>query len=137
MKEVQIVNTLVKFYDEKEDIVWMQYLADEKDSDDLESAQQITEGIQPLFELDKAQCFMVDAPTFYIDKEVLDFYNKTDYGEIARAIIIKSFTTKVMGNMFMKLNKNKPSEKGRIIPVKLFNSHEKAVKWLREEMEKA
>lgn len=137
MKEMKVVNTVINYYDEQEDIICMKYLADEKDSDDIESAKQIIDAIRPLFIPNKPQCFMVDAPTFYIDKKVLDHYNKTDYGEVARAIVMKSFATKVMGNMFMKLNKNKPTETGRIVPTRLFNAHEKAVEWLRKQMEKA
>lgn len=128
---------MISFYDDKEDIICLKYLADEKDSDDIESAQQIIEGIKDFVIPEKPQAFLVESPTFYIEKNVLGLYQRADYGEIGRAIVMKSFTTKVMGNMFMRLTKNKPNEAGRTVPIKLFNTDEKAVEWLREQLKKA
>lgn len=60
----------------------------------------------------------------YIEREVLEHYNKNPTGEVAVALLTKSFGAKVMGNLILKLTKNSNT------PVKIFTDKSKAEAWL-------
>lgn len=70
----------------------------------------------------------------YVNKEILRHYQHSDFGEIARALVLTSFATKVIGNLYFKLSKGKPNETGRVVPVKLFTDRDVATKWLLEQI---
>lgn len=72
----------------------------------------------------------------YTDKKLLDYYHTVDIGEVARALLLTSFATKLIGNMYLKLAKKKANEKGRYVPHKLFTDKEKGMSWLQECLKK-
>jgi len=80
---------------------------------------------------------LVTAPSLYQGKEVLNSYQQADLNEAARALVVNSFTAKLVGNMYLKLAKGKPNESGRIVPSKLFTDEEKAIDWLRKKIKEA
>ena len=83
---------------------------------------------------DKA--LLVVVTSRYISKEILHHYQKFEFGDVARALIVSSFAAKVIGTLFMKLSKEKPNEAGRIVPLKLFTKKEVAEEWLLDELKK-
>ena len=67
---------------------------------------------------------------------MLDCYQRAEWGEVAIALLLASFGAKVIGNLYLKLTKNKPNEAGRVVPVKLFTKKEVAEEWLLGEIAK-
>jgi hypothetical protein len=78
--------------------------------------------------------FLVEVPNKYITKELLNYYQNVEVGDVARALVLNSFAAKVVGNLYFKLSRGKPNEEGRVVPAKLFTDEELAVKWLLEKM---
>lgn len=66
------------------------------------------------------RAFLIEVPKHYTSKEILNYYQYIEVGDVARALVLNSFATKVMGNLYFKLSKGKPNEIGRLIPTKLF-----------------
>jgi hypothetical protein len=60
-----------------------------------------------------------------ITKEAQEYAERADspMRTIARAVIVNSLTTTVLKNFFLKFNKPE-------LPLKIFNSQEKAIEWL-------
>jgi hypothetical protein len=79
--------------------------------------------------------FLVEVPNKYTTRELLNYYQNIEVGDIARALVLNSFAAKVVGNLYFKISGGKLNEVGRIVPVKLFTDKEAAVKWLLEKME--
>lgn len=73
---------------------------------------------------------LIETPSRYTSKVILDYYQNTELGAIARALILNSFAAKVVGNLYLKLSKGKSNEAGRIVPTKLFTDKEAGEKWL-------
>jgi hypothetical protein len=85
---------------------------------------------------DEGKGILIELPDKHASKETLNHYQTAELGEAARALVLKSFGAKVIGNLYFKFFGGKPNEVGRIVPVKLFTEKELAVKWLLEEVEK-
>lgn len=77
-------------------------------------------------------------PNTYVNKDVLACYVDAKMGEIAMALMTKSFASKVVGNLFLKLTEkaNKADDAEVTIPVKIFTKKEVAEKWLLKEIAK-
>lgn len=69
-------------------------------------------------------------PSTYIDKEVLEYYNSHESGEIATALLTTSFASKIIGNLVLKLSRSNTS------PIKIFTRRDKAEAWLLEQIAK-
>lgn len=104
--------------------------------DTLEVAQKDTSIIKEVIGDRPNQCILIEVPSRYASKEMLEHYQSVELGEVARALLLNSFATKVVGNLYLKLSKGKPNEAGRVVPTKLFTKKEEAEKWLLQEMAK-
>lgn len=63
-------------------------------------------------------------PDTYVGKEVLECYIKAEIGEVATALMTRSFASKVVGNIYLKLTgkkKNAEQESDKP-PVKIFTN---------------
>lgn len=98
--------------------------------DTLEVAQKDTSIVKEVIAGRPNHCILIEVPSRYASKEVLQHYQSVELGEVARALLLNSFATKVVGNLYLKLSKGKPNEAGRVVPTKLFTKKEEAVKWL-------
>ena len=63
----------------------------------------------------------------YVDRKILEHYNKNPTGQVAAALLTNSFGAKVMGNLILKLIKKAKSLDS---PVKMFTDKAKAEMWL-------
>lgn len=81
-------------------------------------------------------CILIEVPSRYASKEILQHYQSVELGEVARVLLLNSFATKVVGNLYLKLSKENPNEAGRVVPTKLFTKKAEAEKWLLAEIEK-
>ncbi|WMX12896.1 MULTISPECIES: hypothetical protein [unclassified Aureispira] len=75
-------------------------------------------------------------PDTYVGKEVLECYIKAEIGEVATALMTRSFASKVVGNIYLKLTgkkKNAEQESDKP-PVKIFTKRELAEAWLLEQI---
>lgn len=68
-------------------------------------------------------------PSMHMSKEVMECYEKATIGHVANALLTDSFTTKLMGNLFLRLSKALPNRQ-MAVPTKLFSKREEAEKWL-------
>jgi hypothetical protein len=71
----------------------------------------------------------------HLDKEIINYYQNVEFNEVARALVINSFGSRIMGNLYLKLFGGKPNEAGRVVPIKLFTKKEEAIKWLLGKLE--
>ncbi|MFK7799541.1 MAG: hypothetical protein AB8E82_18965 [Aureispira sp.] len=117
-------------------ILRIKHLEDWEGEDNLDTAKEVVKGIRS-FTADKPFIGMlIVLSSLYKEKEILDFFRHQDVSEIARAAVIPSFAARLIGNMYLKLAKGKPNEKGRYVPVKLFTNEEKAIVWLQQQVNK-
>ncbi|MFK7799537.1 MAG: hypothetical protein AB8E82_18945 [Aureispira sp.] len=124
---------LIVFFRE-ENIIEVEQIHDWKGGD-LEGAQQAVEGLKVFVQNSKElNGILIHSPSLYQSKEVMNCYQQADLQEAAKAILVKSFTQRLIGNVYMKFVKGQPNESGRIVPSKLFTDEEKAMDWLREQL---
>ena len=115
-------------------IIQVRYLENWDGEDNIETAKQVVDGIRS-FATSKDFIGILFIPSaLYRKKEVLDFYQQQDMNEIARAVAVKSYAAKLVGNIYLRLANGKPNENGRLILNKLFNNEEKALFWLQQEL---
>jgi hypothetical protein len=98
--------------------------------DTLELIKENTSIIKKMIGGHPNRCLLIEVPNRHTSKEILNHYQQVDTGAVARGLLLNSFATKVMGNLYLKLSKGKPNETGRIVPVRLFTNKEEAIKWL-------
>ena len=103
--------------------------------DTLELATEILD-IAKKLTVDQPRGIIAVVPTRYLPKEILSYYQNTEVGDVARALVLDSFAAKVIGNLYFQLSKGKPNEAGRIIPTKLFTDKQIAIEWLLQQMAK-
>jgi len=75
----------------------------------------------------KGRATLTELSSFYIDREILEHFNKHPTGQIAAALLTKSFGAKVMGNLILKLTRK---SKAFHTPIKMFTDRSKAEMWL-------
>lgn len=119
----------------EDDIIELMSNEDWKGAATLENAKEIMSIVKQLTDNEIRGC-LVEVPNRHASKEVLAYYQATDGGVVARALLLNSFGAKVMGNLYLKLFRTKPNEAGRVVPNKLFTKKEEAVEWLLQEMAK-
>jgi hypothetical protein len=117
-------------------IVQVKYLENWKGEDNLETAQQVVDGIRSFANTKDRVGILFIPSSLYRRKEVLDFYQQQDINEIARAVVVKSYAAKLVGNMYLRLANGKPNENGRLILNRLFSNEEKAIVWLQQELKR-
>ncbi|MFK7798227.1 MAG: hypothetical protein AB8E82_12290 [Aureispira sp.] len=71
----------------------------------------------------KRHAALVLMPDFYMKKEIIEIYNRMGTGEVADALLVNSFSAKVLGNLVLKILK-------RNHPIRLFTDRNKAEEWL-------
>lgn len=75
----------------------------------------------------KTTAVLVHISTSYVKKSVLKAYSDLDYGIIATALVVNSYASKLIGNLFLTLVLRFSSKQ---VPTKIFMDKEKAIKWL-------
>jgi hypothetical protein len=75
----------------------------------------------------KGRATLTEVSGIYIDRKVLEHYSKNPTGQVASALLTKSFAAKVMGNLILKLTKKAENSNA---PVKIFTDKSKAEIWL-------
>jgi hypothetical protein len=86
----------------------------------------------------KKRGLLSNMPDTYLSKEVLACYVDAQMGEIATALMTKSFASRVVGNIYLKLTgKTSKADEDKItVPVEIFTKREAAEKWLLKEIAK-
>lgn len=120
------IDNIVEVLDNKE---WDQPDTLEVAKEDVAMLRQLIDGRPDI-------CLLIEIPNRHTSKEILNYYQQMDMGEVARAMIIDSFAAKLIGNLYLKVSKGKPNEAGRVVPTKLFRKKDEAEKWLLDRMEK-
>lgn len=133
MKEEIFGDTAIGLYNE--DIVSVRHFADWEGIDDIALAKVVMNGIRKYIGTGEQKGLLITAPTLHKKKEVLMFYQNSELNEVARALLIFSFPAKIIGNMYLKIAKNKANEAGRIVPAKLFTDRALALAWLQEQVD--
>lgn len=119
-----------------DDIVELVENEDWTGADTVEVMEEISSMVTKVID-NQARGLLIKAPARHYSKEVMNHANAVEMGDVARAILLTSFATKLMGSLYIKLLGTKPNRTGRIVPIKLFTDKEAAVKWLLEEIEKS
>jgi hypothetical protein len=88
--------------------------------DTLKTAKEDTSLMKKVIDGQPGRCILVEIPSRYVSREILNHYQSVELEEVARALLLNSFAAKVVGNLYLKLSKEKPNEAGRIVPAKLF-----------------
>lgn len=79
----------------------------------------------------KARGVLSHIPNRYISKEILACYIDAGIGGAGTALMVTSFASKVVGNLFLKLTKKiNKKETNKRAPVEIFTKKEAAEKWL-------
>ncbi len=93
---------------------------------DLQSALENTQTARSLLAGRKAPIAVDLRGTLSISKEVREYYSSSEGMDdtLATALIVDSPVGRIIGNFFIGMNK--PG-----IPVKIFDSEDKAIQWLR------
>lgn len=134
--EKHTFGNLIVFYRE-EHIIEVEQIHDWKGGD-LEGAEQAVEGLKVFVQDGKGlKGILIHSPSLYQSREVMYCYQQADLREAAKAILVKSFTQRLIGNVYMKVTRGKPNESGRIVASKLFTDEEKAMTWLRQQVKLA
>jgi hypothetical protein len=81
----------------------------------------------------KIMASLVHISNAYVKKEVLKKYSDLDFGIIAVALLVNSYASKLIGNLFLTLVLRFSSKQ---IPTKIFTVKEEAVQWLEEKLAK-
>ncbi|CAA6816749.1 MAG: Unknown protein [uncultured Aureispira sp.] len=86
----------------------------------------------------KKRGILSNIPDTYITKEVLACYIDAEMGEIATALMTKSFASKIVGNLYLKLtgSTTKKDEEKVKVPSEIFTKRAAAEKWLLNEIAK-
>ncbi|CAA6804824.1 MAG: Unknown protein [uncultured Aureispira sp.] len=107
------------------------------DPDTLTTIKKDIAAIKEVFGGQPNRAILFEVPNRHIEKKLLDCYQAAEWGEVARALLLTSYGAKVIGNLYLKLSKEKPNEAGRIVPMKLFTKKEVAEAWLFEQIDAA
>lgn len=133
MKEYQTKSTRIIL--RSDGILELANRQDWNEPDTLEEAKETTDKIKEIVG-DQQLGFLVEAPSRYASKEILNHYRTVEMGGIASAVLLNSFAAKIVGNLYFKLSNGKPNESGRIVPTRLFTDKKEATKWLYEQLKK-
>jgi hypothetical protein len=72
-------------------------------------------------------------PGTYVEKDVLECYKQADIGHVASALLTKSFGSRIVGNLFLKLIGTKSGGKQPVV-TKIFSKREEAEQWLLQKI---
>lgn len=83
----------------------------------------------------KRRATLLHFPGVYVKKEVLKEYANAELHTAASALLAKSFSAKLVGNLFLSLS-GRFNKKIKTRPTKVFTDKETAIQWLLEQLEK-
>ena len=107
-------------------VIYSETKEDWDEPDTLEVAKENLEAIASVVD-GKRHGLLTKLPNTHLPKEVVDYYHTVDPGQVATALLVSSFGTRVMGNLFLKIARNHQS---LTTPVKMFSKREAAEAWL-------
>lgn len=105
-------------------VIYMSTREDWDQPDTLEVAKENMTALKNMVD-GKRRGLISELPNTHLPKEVMEFYQDFNPGQVATALMVNSFGAKVMGNLFLKLAAKNNSE-----PVKLFSKESEAEEWL-------
>jgi hypothetical protein len=120
----------------QDDILEINDNSDWNEPDSLEIVKEDTALIKKIVGGHPHKALLIEVPSKHVSREILSHFQVVETGAIARGLLLSSFATKIVGNLYLKLSGGKANEAGRIVPVRLFTKKEDAIKWLLEQIEK-
>ncbi|CAA6804806.1 MAG: Unknown protein [uncultured Aureispira sp.] len=136
METVQIIKaTIVSYILRSDNIIEIVDNEDWNEADTLDIVKRDTEKLKKLIDNKQDKALYIEVADKHTSKDILDFYQNIELGEVARALVLNSYGAKIMGNLYFKLFGGKPNEMGRSVPIKLFTKKEAGIKWLLEQLE--
>lgn len=135
MEEERVQGNTITIVLRKDNILEIVDNEDWNQADSLETVKKDTLLIQKIIS-GQTKALLIHLPNRHTSKEILNHYQQTETGAVARGLLISSFATKVMGNLYLKLFGGKPNEAGRVVPVKLFTKREEGIEWLLGKLKK-
>jgi hypothetical protein len=131
MKEDQIIKGItMTLFLRKDNIIEILDNEDWNKADTLEIIKKDTALIKKAINTQRNKALLIEVPNRHLSKEILNHFQEIETGAKARVLLLDSFATRVMGNLYLRLFGGKPNEEGRIVPTKLFTNKEEGVKWL-------
>lgn len=102
-----------------------------KDFDGAYSLEAVEENLAVLEKAiaGKKRATLLHFPDVYVKKQVLKEYANSDLHTVASALLAKSFSSKLVGNLFLSLT-GRFNEKLKRRPTKVFTDKETAIEWL-------
>lgn len=101
----------------------------------IEGAKENINAFKKIASTDKKEKGLINwIPSFYVSKDVIRYYNE-EFNNLPInliAIVITSFPSRFVTNIFLKIRERTVADKGKSI--KTFNSKEGAVTWLQTEL---
>ena len=134
-KEKLVKASIVCYLSRPDDIVEIFDNDDWNQADTLEIAKKDIALFKELIEGQASKGVFIKVGDKHLNKEIINYYQHVEFGEVARALLINSFGSRIMGNLYLQLFGGKPNEAGRVVPIKLFTKKEEAIKWLLEKLE--
>lgn len=135
MEEERVQGNTITIVLRKDNILEIVDNEDWNQADSLEVVKKDTSLIQNIIN-GQEKALLIHVPNRHTSKEILNHYQQTETGAVARGLLISSFATKVMGNLYLKLFGGKPNEAGRVVPIKLFTKREEGIEWLLGKLKK-
>ncbi|CAA6804815.1 MAG: Unknown protein [uncultured Aureispira sp.] len=136
-KEKIVTGNIVNYLSRLDDIVEISDNEDWDQPNTLDAAKQDTLLFKKLVEGQRSKGVFIKVGDKHLSKELIHYYQTVEFGEVARALLINSFGSRIMGNLYLKLFGGKPNEAGRVVPIKLFTKKKEAIKWLLQEVKRA
>lgn len=118
-----------------DDILEMAVPSNWKEPDTLETAR---ENVALLFQvLEGKNCaILVEPINNHLNREILACYREVGKKSTATALLTNSFSSRIVGNVYLKLMKMTIGTKRPTRPIKLFNNKEDATQWLLQCLQK-
>jgi hypothetical protein len=111
-----------------DNIIEMSTHADFKGAYSLEAVEENLSALKEAI-AGKKRATLLHFPEVYVKKEVLKKYANSDLHTVATALLAKSFSSKLVGNLFLSLS-GRFNEKLKDRPTKVFTDKEAAIEWL-------
>ena len=125
---------IVTFTSRPDDIIEIVDNEDWNESDTLEIVKRDTAVLAKIIDGQSNKALFIEVADKHTSKDIINFYQDIELGEVARALLINSFGARIMGNLYLKLFGGKPNEAGRVVPIKLFTKKEEGIKWLLSQL---
>ncbi|MFK7798543.1 MAG: hypothetical protein AB8E82_13910 [Aureispira sp.] len=138
MEEQIFGDAKISLHEKNDRIIVVKYIENWYGEDNLKTAEEVVSGVKSYgAQINGSNAMLAIVPTLYTEKSILNYYQNADFGEVARAMVIRSFAAKIVGNMYLKAFKHSVNENGRHVPTKLFTDEDHAIEWLNKQFEKS